>query len=171
MAQHPFPALARAAVEAHVRGGAVVSPPEPVPEEMRPRAAVFVSLHLKDGSLRGCIGTVQPVEENLAREIIRNAISAAFRDPRFLPVQSDELALLDYSVDVLTTPEPIASIHQLDPKRFGVIVEKGWRRGLLLPDIEGVNTTELQVAIALEKGGIHPRETYQLFRFEVQRYH
>src|SRR5207302_8814623 len=121
---------------------------------MRPRAAVFVSLHLKDGSLRGCIGTVQPVEENRAREIIRNAISAATRDPRFLPVRPDELALLDYSVDVLSAPEPIASIHQLDPKRFGVIVEKGWRRGLLLPDIEGVKTPELQVTIALDKGGI-----------------
>ena len=168
---HPFPALARAAVEEFVRTGNVLPPPTPLPEGMQVRAAVFVSLHLKDGSLRGCIGTVQPTEENVAKEIIRNAASAATRDPRFLPVDASELPDLDYSVDVLTPPEPIAGLAQLDPRRFGVIVEKGWRRGLLLPDIEGVDSVELQVAIALDKAGIHPREDYRLSRFEVQRFH
>jgi AmmeMemoRadiSam system protein A len=171
MGQHPFPALARAAVEEYVRAGVVLPPPEPLSDEMRVRAGVFVSLHQSGGALRGCIGTVQPVEDNLAKEIIRNAVSAASRDPRFLPVQTEELDDLTYSVDVLTPPEAIETLDELEPRHYGVIVEKGWRRGLLLPDIEGVDSAELQVGIALDKAGIHPREAFQLFRFEVQRYH
>jgi AmmeMemoRadiSam system protein A len=138
---------------------------------MQARAATFVSIHLKDGSLRGCIGSIHPLEDNLAREIIRNAIAAATRDPRFAPITARELPLLDFSVDVLSEPEPVQSIKQLNPKQYGVIVEKGWRRGLLLPDLEGVDSVELQVAIALDKAGIDPHEEYQLYRFEVKRYH
>ncbi len=171
MEQHPYPALARAAVETFVRTGGVLVPPESLPAEMQSRAATFVSLHLKEGTLRGCIGTIQPSEDNLAKEIIRNAISAATRDPRFTPVQAVELGNLNYSVDLLSPPERIETTAELDPKRFGVMVENGWRRGLLLPAIEGVNSVELQVAIALDKAGIDPHERFQLYRFEVKRYH
>jgi uncharacterized protein (TIGR00296 family) len=106
----------------------------------------------------------------MAQEVIQNAISAATRDPRFPPVQPEELESLDIKVDVLTEPEPIDSIDQLDPKRYGVIVESGWRRGLLLPDLEGVDTVEYQVDIAMRKAGISPGEPMQMYRFEVKRY-
>ncbi len=171
MAGHPFPELARAAVEHQICTGKMLAPPEPLPLEMQPRGAVFVSIHRQDGSLRGCIGSIHPMAENLAREIIRNAMSAATNDPRFPPVTADELDQLDFSVDVLSELEPVHSLAELDPKRFGVIVEKGWRRGLLLPDLAGVDTIQMQVAIALDKAGIHPRESYRLYRFTVQRYH
>jgi uncharacterized protein (TIGR00296 family) len=106
----------------------------------------------------------------VAQEVIQNAVSAATRDPRFPPVQPEELEGLDIKVDVLTEPEPIDSMDQLDPKRYGVIVESGWRRGLLLPDLEGVDTVEEQVDIAMRKAGIRPGEPIKLYRFEVKRY-
>ncbi|MCA1553808.1 MAG: AmmeMemoRadiSam system protein A [Chloroflexi bacterium] len=168
---HPFPSLARAAVESFVRDGSVLAPPQPLLPEMQRRAAVFVSLHFEDGALRGCIGTIQPTEEHIADEIIRNAIAAATRDPRFMPVAVDELPMLVYSVDVLGEAEPVGSVADLDPQRFGIIVQRGVRRGLLLPDIEGVDSAPLQIAIALDKAGIDPREGYELMRFEVQRFH
>ncbi|MEP7200731.1 MAG: AmmeMemoRadiSam system protein A [Chloroflexota bacterium] len=171
MEPHLFPQLARAAVEEFVSNGTALPQPNPLPPIMQRRAASFVSIHLTDGSLRGCIGSVQPLEANLAREIIRNAIAACSRDPRFIPVRPDELARLDYSVDVLSAPEPIASERELDPMRYGVIVESGWRRGLLLPALAGVDSAEAQVAIALEKAGIGPREPFTLQRFAVERYH
>lgn len=171
MQRHPIPELARAATEEYVLRGSVLPPPDPLPLAMQRRAASFVSIHLTDGSLRGCIGSVQPLEANLAREIIRNAIAACSRDPRFPPVRPDELARLEFSVDVLNDPAPIPSLRELDPQRYGVIVESGWRRGLLLPALAGVDTAETQVAIALEKAGISPRERYALYRFEVERYH
>jgi hypothetical protein len=136
---------------------------------MEAKAGVFVSLH-KHHELRGCIGTFEPVESNVAEEIVTNAISSATHDPRFLPVSSDELGDLEYSVDVLTTPEPVQSEEQLDPKRYGVIVEAGWRRGLLLPDLEGVDRVEEQVDICRQKAGIAPGEKVNLYRFEVKRY-
>ena len=123
-----------------------------------------------DGRLRGCIGTIEPLRESLAREIIENAISAGTADPRFSPVTAGELPHLSYSVDVLLTPEKISGKKELDPKRYGVIVESGRRRGLLLPDLEGVNTAEEQLAIALQKAGISPGEPYRLYRFLVRRY-
>jgi AmmeMemoRadiSam system protein A len=136
---------------------------------MQGKAGVFVSLH-KGGELRGCIGTIEPAEGNIALEIINNAISAATRDPRFFPVTVDELPQLDYSVDVLTEPEPVASEKDLDPKKYGAIVEAGWRRGLLLPDLEGVDTVERQIEICRVKAGIEPKEPVKLYRFEVKRY-
>ena len=120
--------------------------------------------------LRGCIGTIKPVRSNLAEEIIENAISAGTEDPRFRPVSKEELAELDYSVDVLQEPEPVSSIEELDPKRYGVIVSKGFRRGLLLPNLDGVNTVEDQIRIALMKAGISEDEDYKLERFEVTRH-
>jgi len=136
---------------------------------MRDKAGVFVSIH-KFGGLRGCIGTFEPATENVAEEIIANAISSATRDPRFPAVAPNELKDLSYSVDVLTKPEPIESQDQLDPKRYGVIVESGFRRGLLLPDLEGVDTVDYQIDICRQKAGIMPNEPIKLYRFEVKRH-
>ncbi len=176
---HPVVKLARATIEGYVRDRKVIGAPTALAPEMEQKAGVFVSLH-KGGVLRGCIGTIQPQQPNVALEVIQNAISAATRDPRFPPVQTSELAGLDISVDILQPAEPIASMEQLDPKRYGVIVESAAgsgpvrafpRRGLLLPDLEGVDTAEYQVEIARRKAGISPHEPVQLYRFEVKRYH
>jgi AmmeMemoRadiSam system protein A len=170
MTQHALPGLARAAVERFVRQGHVLEAPQPLPDEMRARAGVFVSIHKRDGRLRGCIGTILPQEDNLALELIRNAIAAATRDPRFQPIAPGELTALEYSVDVLDEAEKISVAGELDPKRFGVIVERGRRRGLLLPAIEGIDDAAMQLALVLDKAGILPTEEYQLYRFEVNRY-
>jgi AmmeMemoRadiSam system protein A len=168
-AMHPLTALARGTVEYYARKGKKPSPPAELIPEMKERAGVFVSIH-KKGALRGCIGTLEPAQKNVAEEIITNAVSASTRDPRFSPVSPDELKDLDYSVDVLTAPEPVDDISQLDPKKYGVIVEADWRRGLLLPDLEGVDSAEYQIEICRQKGGIAPEEPVQLYRFEVKRY-
>jgi AmmeMemoRadiSam system protein A len=165
---HPYVALAREAVEGHVRYRQVVQPFDLTPE-MRRRAAAFVTIK-KLGDLRGCIGTVEPAYVDLAHEIIQNAIAAATRDPRFEPVAESELPHLTYSVDVLSPPERIDGPDALDPRRYGVIVQSGRRRGLLLPDLPGVDSVEEQVAIARAKGGILPGELADLYRFQVERY-
>ena len=165
---HPLVRLAKETVESYVRNGAIPKPNE-LTLEMKERAGVFVSIK-KRGQLRGCIGTFLPTMPNMAQEIIRNAISSATQDPRFVPVRPNELAELTYSVDVLTTPEPVESADQLDPRRYGVIVECGGRRGLLLPDLEGVGTVEEQTSICRQKGFIAPDEPVKLYRFEVKRY-
>ncbi len=168
----PLVALARRALESYVRDRTVVEP-APLPGLEQRRAGVFVSLHLPDGSLRGCIGTTQPTQPGIAQEIVRNAISAATRDPRFYPVRPDELAGLDVSVDVLGEAEEVGGTEDLDPKRFGIIVQAAdGRQALLLPDLEGVDTVDQQVCITCRKGGIDPdRDTYRILRFEVQRHH
>ena len=144
--------------------------PDWVPPEMTARrAGVFVSIH-EDGRLRGCIGTILPVYGSVAEEIIRNAVSASTRDPRFDPIRPEELDRLEINVDVLTTPERIESRDELDVKRYGVIVSSGSKRGLLLPDLDGVDTVDEQVDIAMRKGGIYPREKVTLERFEVIRH-
>ena len=162
--------LARASLETYIREGKIMAVPRDLPEEMtRTRAGVFVSIH-KHGKLRGCIGTILPTTENVAEEIINNAISASTRDPRFDPIEPKELSRLEINVDVLGAPEPIESPDQLDVKRYGVIVSKGRKRGLLLPDLDGVDTVEQQVEIAARKGGIRPDDKYKLERFEVIRH-
>ena len=162
--------LARASYEHYVRTGRMISHPEGLPEDLLTRrAGVFVTLHLQD-RLRGCIGTISPTAPCLADEIIRNAVSAATRDPRFDPVEKNELPLIQCSVDVLEEPETIVGTHQLDVQRYGVIVSRGSRRGLLLPMLEGVDTVEEQVAIARRKAGIGPQEPVTLQRFRVTRY-
>ena len=166
---HPLVRLAREAVERYVLEGQTISPPDELTPEMREKAGVFVSIK-KKGQLRGCIGTYLPSMENVASEVIQNAISAATRDPRFLPVEPSELNELEYSVDVLTEPEKVNSLDQLDPKRYGIIVVSGNRRGLLLPDLEGINTVEEQIGIASMKAGISPDEEVEIYRFEVKRY-
>ena len=165
---HPLTQLAKETVESYVREGKTPKPKELAPE-MEDRAGVFVSIH-KLGALRGCIGTFEPHSKNVAEEIINNAVSSATRDPRFPPIAPDELGQLSYSVDVLTSPEPVADESHLDPRRYGVIVEAGWRRGLLLPDLEGVDSVEYQIDICRQKAGISPDEPVKLYRFEVRRY-
>jgi AmmeMemoRadiSam system protein A len=134
---HPIVKLAKEAVEGYVRQGKVLRPTE-LTADMKGRAGVFVSIK-KRGELRGCIGTFAPTRANIAEEIVANAISSATQDPRFVPVEASELDDLKYSVDVLTEPETVKSMAQLDPKKYGVIVECGFGRGLLLPDLEGVD--------------------------------
>jgi len=165
---HPLAKLAKETVETYIKEGKANKPEELTPE-MKERAGVFVSIH-KLGQLRGCIGTFEPTQKNVAGEIITNAISSATRDPRFSPIAPGELDDLDYSVDVLTKPEPVASKDQLDPKKYGVIVESGLRRGLLLPDLEGVDSVDYQIDICCQKAGIMPDEAVKLYRFEVKRY-
>ena len=165
---HPLVRLAKRTVERYVKEGKTPEPGELTPE-MKKRAGVFVSIH-KLGALRGCIGTFEPAEKNIAEEVMANAVSSATRDPRFPPIAPNELKELDYSVDVLTEPEPIASQDQLDPRKYGVIVEAGWRRGLLLPDLEGVDSADYQIDICRQKAGITPDEPVKLYRFEVKRY-
>jgi len=167
---HPLVELARQTIETYVRTGKRIPAPNPLPPEMQQHAGAFVSLHAR-GALRGCIGTIEATHPNLAAEVINNAILAATQDPRFPPVQPDELAQLEISVDVLTPPEPISSPDELDPKVYGVIVQSGFRRGLLLPDLDGVDTVACQIDIARQKAGIHPSERVRLYRFKVNRYH
>jgi len=165
---HPLVRLAKDTVESYVRNGTTPSPGELTPEMME-RAGVFVSLKT-GGMLRGCIGTFEPTKANVAEEIISNAISSATRDPRFAPLVPAELDELEYSVDVLTSPEPVESAADLDHKRYGVIVESGARKGLLLPDLEGVDSVEHQIEICRSKAGLTPDEPVRLYRFEVKRY-
>jgi AmmeMemoRadiSam system protein A len=165
---HPLVRLARETVEGYVRKGSIPRPEELTPE-MKGKAGVFVSLK-KHGELRGCIGTFEPTRPNIAEETITNAVSSATRDPRFPPVTPQELGELEYSVDVLSLPEPVEGRDKLDPRRYGVIVERGWQRGLLLPDLEGVDSAEQQVEICRLKAGIAPDEAVKLYRFEVKRY-
>jgi AmmeMemoRadiSam system protein A len=165
---HPVVKLAKEAVESYVRAGKTPKLKDLTPE-MRERAGVFVSLH-KHGQLRGCIGTFEPAKKNVAEEIIANAINSSTGDPRFHPVTASELDDLEYSVDILTKPEPVIDISQLDPKKYGVIVESGWKKGLLLPDLEGVDSVEEQIAICRLKAGISASEPIKLYRFQVRRF-
>jgi AmmeMemoRadiSam system protein A len=165
-----FVRLARHSAEHFVKTGRRAKLPDGLPAELlNARAGVFVSLK-KHGNLRGCIGTISPVTANIAEEISRNAVSACSEDPRFDPVRRDELGELVYSVDVLSPSEPVTSEDALDVKRYGVIVSSGHKRGLLLPNLEGVDTVGDQIAIARQKAGIRPGEPVQLERFEVVRH-
>jgi AmmeMemoRadiSam system protein A len=165
---HPVTRLAQKAVENYINQHKVIKPEE-LTAEMKERAGVFVCIK-KHGQLKGCIGTFEPTRANVAEEIIHNAISSAMGDPRFSPVAASELSDLDYSVDILTQPEPVSSKDQLDPRKYGVIVESGLRRGLLLPDLEGVDTVDGQISICRRKAGISEDEPINLYRFEVRRY-
>ncbi len=170
MQEDPYVRLARETVESYVTERKKPEVPDWAAAEMkRDRAGVFVSIH-KDGKLRGCIGTFLPTRNCIAEEIIQNAVSAATRDPRFDPVTADELEWLEINVDVLSAPERIRGPEELDVKRYGVIVSSGSRRGLLLPDLDGVDTVEEQVNIARKKGGIREDEPITLERFEVVRH-
>ena len=163
--------LARETIETYVRTGVKGEIPENLPEEMyTQRAGVFVSIK-KEGQLRGCIGTIQAVQPSIAEEIAENAVSASVKDPRFSPIEPEELEKLVISVDVLGDTEKIDSEDMLDVRRYGVVVTEGYRRGLLLPNLEGIDTVKEQVRIARQKAGIGEQEEVQLERFEVIRHY
>jgi len=162
--------LARKSLEHIIGTGEKLSIPNGLPKEMTAiKAGVFVSLH-KNGRLRGCIGTIAPTTNSVAEEIIQNAISAGLSDTRFDPVTEAELPYIDYKVDVLSAPEPISDASELDVNRYGVIVVSGTKRGLLLPNLDGIDTVEEQLRIAKHKAGIDDTETIKLERFEVIRH-
>jgi len=165
---HAVAELARRAVEAYVEEGRILEP-EALPEELPDRAGVFVTIREK-GALRGCVGTIEPTAATLAEEVVRSAVLAATDDPRFLPVGRRELPWLTYEVSVLGEPERVAGLESLDPQIYGVIVVSGRRRGLLLPDIPGLDTAEQQVGIARQKAAIGPRESVELYRFQTTHF-
>lgn len=170
--RHPLVTLALDAIRAFVVDQQIIEPPESLFAEVpvaRERAAAFVCLK-RDGQLRGCLGTTEPTQATLAAEIIHSAIGAATRDPRFSAVYLAELEELVVSVDVLGCRESIADFSELDHRRYGLIVQSGTRQGVLLPDIEGIDSVADQVALVLQKAGVAPEETAQYFRFEVVRY-
>lgn len=168
--EDPYVRLARKTIENYVRTGEKTAVPGGLPHELYSRkAGVFVSIK-ENGSLRGCIGTIHAVRTCVAEEIIENAISAACSDPRFQPVTQEELDELVISVDVLGETEPIDTPDKLDVKRYGVIVTKGCKRGLLLPNLDGIDSVEEQIAIAKRKAGIGSEEDVALERFEVIRH-
>jgi AmmeMemoRadiSam system protein A len=171
---HPLVDLARRAIESFVRDGRRIHASDKLVPDMQRQAGTFVTLR-RGGQLRGCIGTIEPVSDNVANEVIRNAISAATRDPRFSPIRPSELADLEIKVDVLGESEPVHGVDDLDPRRYGLVVQsvdRPWKRGLLLPDLEGIDTAEKQVYwTRYHKAGItDPDEPVQMFRFEVMRY-
>lgn len=169
-----YPRLARLTVARHLAGGEVS---DTLWQDLgadqdiwTSPGACFVTIKTSDGDLRGCIGTILPTQPSLAREIMANAVSAATRDPRFPPMRSEELSAVVFSVDVLSQPEPVSGLDQLDPARWGVILTRGRQRGLLLPDLEGVDTVEKQVSIAAQKAGLSSLDGVEVERFSVTRY-
>ncbi|MDR3255695.1 MAG: AmmeMemoRadiSam system protein A [Synergistaceae bacterium] len=170
---HPYVILARETVrrclngEAPLGAGAEICPDESL---WTPKRACFVSIKGRHGELRGCIGTISPVQPSIDREILANAISASTRDPRFDPMTADELDSAVFSVDVLSEPEQIQDLSLLDPAKWGVIVSSGFRRGVLLPDLDGVDTVEAQLDIAARKAGIRDVGSASIERFSVDRY-
>ena len=175
--ESPFVRLARLTVENYLLGKELPdalaflqgSGGETAYVEGKQQAGAFVSIK-KNGQLRGCIGTIFPTQPNFAEEVKHNAIAAAVQDPRFDPIQAPELSALTYSVDRLGLPQPVADPEDLDPQKYGVIVRRAGKTGLLLPNLDGIETVEEQVAIAKQKAGIGRNEEVQLERFEVIRY-
>lgn len=168
---HPLVKIAKESVELFIRSGKVlevVETPE-LKEYFLIKKACFVTLKIY-GKLRGCIGTIHPTQSNLVKEVIKNSISASTNDPRFQPVTLDELSNLTYSVDVLEPMELVSSLDELDPKKYGIYIKSDFRSGLLLPDIEGIDTIEEQLEITKLKAGIK-NEDFKIYRFEVIRCH
>ncbi len=171
MAERSLPVkLAWNVLRSYLQHGEATQLAVEITPEIEGRAGVFVSIK-KNGRLRGCIGTFEPTQADIAGEIRRNTVMAATQDPRFPKIEESELEELEISVDVLSTPEAIDDPSQLDPQRYGVIVRSGWRKGLLLPMLEGVNTVEEQLSIVRQKAGIAPHEEVSMYRFSVTRYH
>lgn len=163
--------LAKKAIKTFLKTNKIINPPKPLPKLFQKKAGVFVSLHLKNDSLRGCIGTFLPAQNNLAQEIINNAISAATKDPRFEPLTKKEYKNINISVDVLSKLEPVKNFENLNPKKYGIIVKSNsGATGLLLPDLPQIDTPEKQIAIACQKAGIPANEPISLFKFSVKRY-
>ncbi|GIK36435.1 MAG: hypothetical protein BroJett011_02680 [Chloroflexota bacterium] len=167
---HPFVTLAYQAIETYLTTGQMMTLPMPLPPDMVEPGAVFVSLHLADGRLRGCRGTITPTQPTLAEAIIHTAIASATDDPRFPPMTAPELPGLQVKVDILSPLEPVADIEQLDEKVYGVFIQAGYRRALLLPDIPSVDSVPRQLELVRRKAGLLPQEPAELYRFTVKRY-
>ena len=167
---HPYVELARRAIEVYLQTGQIIEPPRPLPPDMAEPGAVFVSLHTADDLLRGCRGTIAPTERTLAEAIIKTAIASAIDDPRFEPMTSAETTGLKIKVDRLSPLEPVEDESQLDARVYGVLIESGLRRALLLPDIAGIESVPRQLAMVRQKAGLRPDEPADLFRFTVTRY-
>jgi len=161
--------LAGGTVAAYISTGRMPKAPADVPAEWCRPGAAFVCIK-KNGDLRGCVGTYMPTRDSLVEEIMHNAVSSALNDTRFLPVRIDELPGLEFSVDVLESPQQVKTADELDPRVFGVMVRSGPRLGLLLPNLEGVDRVDKQIAIAKQKAGIAAGEDIELFRFKVRRF-
>lgn len=167
---HPYVDLAKRTIEEFIKTGKIPSIPNEIPEDMKRKAGVFVSIK-KKGKLRGCIGTFFPATENIYTEIIRNAIAAATEDPRFPAIHESEIPDLEYSVDIISHPETVKNLDELDPEKYGIIVVKDWQRGLLLPAIDGINTVDEQIRIAKLKAGIDPFDPdVEIYKFKSERY-
>ncbi len=166
---HPV-SLARQAIETYLATGQSILPPTPIPEEMAEPGAVFVSLHLASGELRGCRGTITPTEPTLAEAIIKTAISSATDDPRFPPMVLAEMEGLKIKVDVLSPMEPVSDISELDEKIYGILIQSGQRRAVLLPDIDVVKSVPHQLELVRRKADLAPDEPADLYRFTVTRY-
>jgi len=184
----PHIELAKKAVETYIEKGEIIDVPNNLPREMlKKKSGTFVTIE-KSGQLRGCIGTYLPIKENIAEEIIHNAIAAATEDYRFGPIQKDELPELSYAVYILEKPELVKDIKILDPKKYGIIVKTTpltypdgsdvvfnghfvVKSALLLPDLEGIDTVEKQISITCQKGGINPlKEKIIIYKFRTQKY-
>lgn len=166
---HPLVELAKKSVETYIKEKKVIDPPEALSPELKEKAGVFVCIK-KHGKLRGCIGTYSPCCDNVVLETIRNAICAATKDPRFNIISEKELKDLEYSVDILSPPQKVTHLSELDPKKYGIILVSGNKKGLLLPDLEGVDTVQDQIRIAKMKASIEPDEDVEIYKFEVKRY-
>lgn len=160
------------AVEEFIAVGAIIKPPQAPEGVLANRAGTFVTLRTLDHQLRGCIGTIEPAQPNVASEIIQNAVRAAIRDPRFPPVTTHELPRLTYGVDVLSPPERVNGPEDLDPSIYGVIIVTldGSQRSLLLPRIAGIETVDQQWEAVHLKGGIRPGTPVRVERFSVTRF-
>ena len=171
MGAHPYIKLAIESVRYYLLKKKLLPCPSPLSSTMECQSGVFVSIKIKkNNNLRGCIGTIEPSQDNLAKEIIKNAVSAATRDPRFEPIKIEELNKLSFSVDILTPLEPIDTTEKLDPRRYGLSIKDNGKQGILLPDLEGIDTPEKQIDICLKKATIPKSSRYQMYRFEVKRY-
>ena len=167
---HPLAKLAKETIRSYITEGVIPQSPENVAEEFMEKRGVFVSIK-KHGQLRGCIGTVEPTKNNIAEEVIHNAVSASTKDPRFPSITPDELEDLAISIDLLSPLEKVTDPSQLDPKKYGVLVSSKFKKGILLPDLDGIDTVEEQLRIAKRKGGISRREKFKIQRFEVKRFY
>lgn len=171
---NPYVKLAKLAVETYIKDKKIISLPLDLPENfLSEKLGVFVTIE-KNGGLRGCIGTYLPTRENIAEEIINNAIDAAVGDSRFIPIKEDELSYLSYSVYIIKKLEPVKDIKELDPKKYGILIKSSLsfnKSGLLLPDLEGIDTIDKQLNIACHKGGIDPSiEKIIIFKFKAEKY-
>lgn len=194
----PFVTLAKLAVESFIKEGKIIKPPEDLPEEFLERkAGTFVTIEKVLRGLprsqaklvlRGCIGTYLPTKESIAKEIISNAIAAAAEDYRFGSIQKEELPSLKYTVYILSNPKLVKDTLELNPKKYGIIVKTipisysnntdvvfnghvSAKTGLLLPDLEGIDTLEKQISIACQKGEINPlKEKIIIYRFTTEKY-